>query len=81
MAKKKMQLYRKILATLHDGSEMRVRVYKAGRAIELHFLNPNNGLPDSILVHPLHANTPAGWMYEISNQRGMNLTVKKWRDE
>jgi len=78
---KKMQLYRKIIATLHDGREMRVRVYKAGRAVELRFINPYNGLPISILVHPLHVNTPGGWMSEIGTQCGMNLTVEKWREE
>ena len=81
MMVKKMQLYGKIIATLHDGTEIKVRVYKAGRAVELRFLHPNNGLPISTLVHPLHVNTPEGWMYEIGTQCGMNLTVDKWRWE
>ncbi len=79
--KKKMQLYRKIIATLHDGKEIRVSVYKAGRAVELRFFHPNNGLPISILVHPLHVNTPEGWMYEIGVQCGLSISVVRWRWE
>ena len=78
---KKMQLYRKIIATLHDGKEIRVSVYKAGRAVELRFFHPDNGLPISILVHPLHVNTPEGWMYEIGTQCGTSISVANWRWE
>ncbi len=78
---KKMQLYGKIIATLHDDKEIRVRVYKSGSAVELRFSNPNNGLPDSILVHPINAGTPEGWMHEIGVQRDISLSVVKWRWE
>ncbi len=78
---KKMQLHGKIIATLHDGKEIRVSVYKAGRAVELRFFHPNNGLPVSILVQPLHVNTPEGWMYEIGTQCGTSISVANWRWE
>ena len=78
---KKMQLYGKINATLHDGKTIKVRVYKSGSAVELRFSNPNSGYPDSILVHPMNAGTPEGWMHEISVQRGINLSVVKWEWE
>ena len=78
---KKMQLHGKIIATLHDGKEIRVRVYKAGRAIELRFFHPNNGLPISILVHPRNISTPDGWMHEIGVQGDPSVSVVKWRWE
>jgi len=78
---KKMQLYGKIIATLHDGKEIRVSVYKAGRAVELRFSHPGSGLPISILVHPLNVSTPEGWMQEIGIQCGLSISVVKWRWE
>jgi len=78
---KKMQLYGKIIATLHDGKEIRVSVYKAGRAVELRFFHPKNGLPVSILVHPLNVSTPEGWMHEINVQFDQVISVVKWRWE
>ena len=78
---KKMELYRKIIATMPDGQEIKVRVYKAGRAIELRFSHPNNGLPMSILVHPLNRDTPDGWMHEINNQCFPSISISEWRDD
>ena len=77
---KKMQLYRKIIATLHDGKEIRVRVYKSGRAVELRFFHPKNGLPVSVQVHPLNVSTPEGWMHEINVQFDQVISVVKWRE-
>jgi len=79
--KKKMQLYRKIIATLRDGKEIRVSVYKAGRAIELRFFHPKNGLAVSILVHPLNVNSPEGWIHEIGIQCDQIISIVKWRWE
>ncbi len=78
---KKMQLYKKIIATLHNGKEMSVRVYKAGRAVELRFTNPNTGLTDSILVHPRNEITPEGWIHEIGVQRDQIISIVNWRWE
>ena len=78
---KKMQLHGKIIATLHDGKEIRVSVYKAGRAVELRFFHPNNGLPISVLVHPRNISTPDGWMHEIGVQCDPSVSVVKWQWE
>ena len=78
---KKMQLYRKLIATLHDGKELRVSVYKAGRAIELRFFHPENGVPVSMLVHPRNMGSPEGWIHEINVQYDQIISVVKWRWE
>jgi len=78
---KKMQLYRKIIAALHDGKEMRVRVYKAGRTVELRFDNPYNGHADSIGVNRINADSPEGWMHEINVQRDQIISIVDWRWE
>lgn len=74
----KRTLY-KIIATLHNGKEMRVSVYKTGRDIELHFDNPYNGRADSIGVHKINADSPEGWMQEINTQRDQIISVVDWR--
>jgi len=78
---KKMQMYGKLRATLHDGKEIEVAVYKAGRAIELRFFHPSSGCPISLLVHPLNRDTVEGWMHEIGVQCGPSVSVVTWQWE
>ena len=78
--KKKMQKYGALLATLHDGKQIKVTVYKAGRAVELHFVHPYNGNPVSILVHPLNENTVQGWVHEIGVQCP-SVYIARWEWE
>ena len=76
-----MQIYGSLLVTLHDGKEIRVVVYKAGREVELHFTHPSSGHPVRMLVHPLNQDTADGWMHEIGVQCGPNISVAKWQWE
>jgi hypothetical protein len=76
---KKAQLQRKIIATLHDGKEMKILVYKMGSYIELHFDNPYNERSDSIVVHKINADSPEKWIHEINVQRDHIISVVDWR--
>jgi len=80
-AMKKMQIYGKLIATLYDGKEIKVAVYKAGRTVELRFLHPSSGRPISVLVHPSNQDTVEGWMHEIGVQCGPSVSVVRWQWE
>lgn len=73
-----MQPFGEIIATLNNGNELKVTVYKAGRAVELHFLHPKNERSISILVHPLNISSPEGWMHEINVQFDQVINIVKW---
>ena len=72
---KKMQIYGKLIATLYDGKEIKVAVYKAGRTVELRFLHPSSGRPISVLAYPSNQDTVEGWMHEIGVQCGPSVSV------
>jgi len=78
---KKMELYRKLIASMPDGRELKVRVYKMGRSIELRFSHPDNGNAMSIDVHIPNIDTPDGWIHEINNQCFPSISINKWRDD
>ncbi|MBA7605337.1 hypothetical protein ES703_12468 [subsurface metagenome] len=79
MGKKRMQKTRSLVATLHDGKEINIAVYKAGKEVELRFYHPDSGNPITVLVHPLNRGTVDGWMHEIEVQCGLRFSVASWR--